>query len=108
MESHAFRPPTDKTVPGVQIVECGAKSERWGEGGGGGNKGGERNNETAGGSLALTPYSSLFAALASYIFLYCPFHLNAWNRLPSNKQLLHLNTCRSNKQSNSIKHGETV
>ena len=33
VESHTFRPPTDKTVPGVQIVECGAKSERWGEGG---------------------------------------------------------------------------
>ena len=31
VESHAFRPPTDKTVPGVQIVECGVKSERWGE-----------------------------------------------------------------------------
>ena len=88
VESHAFRPTTDKTVPGVQIVECGTKSERWGEGG---NKGGERKNETGGGSLALTPYSSLFAVLASYIFLYRPFHLNAWNRLPSNKQLLHLN-----------------
>lgn len=33
VESHAFRPPTDKTAPGVQIVECGTKSERWGEGG---------------------------------------------------------------------------
>lgn len=110
VESHAFRPPTDKTAPGVQIVECGTKSERWGEGGGGkgGKKGGEKKNETGGGSLALTPYSSLFAVLASYIFLYRPFHLNAWNRLPSNKQLPHLNICGSNKQSNSIKHGETV
>ena len=32
VESHAFRPPTDKTAPGVQIVECVAKSERWGGG----------------------------------------------------------------------------
>ena len=69
MESHAFRPPTDKTVPGVQIVECDAKSERWGEGGGGVVTRGEREimrQQEVPSLSPPTPASSLLWLLTSF------------------------------------------
>lgn len=70
VESHAFRPPTDKTAPGVQIVECGTKSERWGEGGGGkvvrrGERKKMRQEEVPSLSPPI-PASSLFWLLTSF------------------------------------------
>jgi len=64
VESHAFRPPTDKTAPGVQIVQCGAKSER-----GGGVASGEREKMRQDEVPSLsppTPTPSLFWLLTSF------------------------------------------